>query len=63
MAAHLLPEKLAINEIDIIFTAAKNHQSKNGHKVAYGISFDGFVHSLLLMAKSIDDAERLEIPE
>ena len=43
LAANLLPEKLAINEIDIIFTAAKNQMPEDGSKGAYGLSFDGFV--------------------
>ena len=63
IAAELLPNRLAINEVDIIYTASKKHSKSAASSsikgashggAACGLTFNGFVQSILLIGKSLD---------
>ena len=50
LVAELLPFELAINEVDIIFSAAKAHYRDS--QGACGLTFEAFAHALLQISQS-----------
>ena len=57
LECNLLPDELAINEIDIFFMSAKSrYQDSISTK---GLTFEAFVHSLLLIAQSLQNNESM----
>lgn len=53
VACNLLPDELAINEIDIIYTASKARYKQSS--ATNGLSYEAFVHALLLISQSMHD--------
>ena len=49
----MLPDELAINEVDIIYSAAKATYKKS--QSTRGLTFEAFVHALLLISKKLYD--------
>ena len=48
LACSILPEYLAINELDILYMTAKARYRES--QVACGLTFEAFAHALLLIA-------------
>lgn len=53
LTSNLLPDMLAINEVDILYMTAKARYKES--QSACGLTFEAFAHALLLIAQSIHD--------
>ena len=53
LACELLPDKLAINEIDLIYTTAKARYRES--QFSKGLTYEAFVHALLMIAKDLHE--------
>ena len=53
LTSNLLPNMLALNEVDILYMTAKARYKES--QSACGLTFEAFAHALLLISQSIHD--------